>query len=406
METSANYNIREKSLILWFFRLILGMAVLIIVLLFALKINDDVSFSEGEIIADNPQADYKAPFEARLLKIYAGEGQKVNKGDTLMQIYSEEYNRQHFKLTAEINYLNKKIQSINSLWAVIAKKKEDIEKEKFLNGEKFQLDTKKIISEIGALDKQFQLQQERLQTASERYMTDSILYKKDMLSKMELYNTRDASNNLKENITATESQLEKQKTEKIGIANSYEKEQHQFHVRKTELDESGVLLIQSETDLKNQLIQANESLKEIKTNLGKQFFIAESTGVVNFIFNAKQASNIITRGDLLLSMVPDNKDYYARLYIPQQDIQYIKPGLEAHLKLDAFYHMEHGILKGILSYVSERKENEKFFALAKISEAGRFRLKSGYTVKGEILIERMPLYRYIIKKLFKKMDKK
>jgi multidrug resistance efflux pump len=406
METSANYNIREKTLITWFFRMILGIAILLIVLLFTLKINDDVSFTEGEIIADNPQADFKAPFEARLVRIYVNEGQKIARGDTLMQIYSEEYNRQQVKLTAEIDYLKKKIQSIDILRTVIANKKDDIEKEKFLNEEKFQLDTKKIIADIGALDKQYRLQQERLQTAQERYLTDSILYKKDMLSKMELYNTRDANNNLKENFSSTESQLEKQLTDKVGVVNNYKKELHQFQIRKAELDESGILLIQSKTDLQNQLTQAEESLKEINANLGRQYFIAESAGIVNFIFNVRQGSNLIIKGDLLLSMAPDNKDYYARLYIPQKDIQYIKPGLEAHLKLDAFYHMEYGILKGVLSYVSERKESEKFFALAKLPDDSRFRLKSGYTVKGEILIERMPLYRYIIKKLLKKMDKK
>jgi multidrug efflux pump subunit AcrA (membrane-fusion protein) len=380
------------------------MFTVLIILLFVLKINDTVSFKEGEIIASNPKQEFKAPFEAKLLKIYVTEGQKVSKGDTLLTMKNEEISGILVKLNAEATYLEKKIASLNNLKAIIQEKKNNITAEKYLTEQKFELDRKRILSGITALDKQYQLQGQRLLTANDRYITDSILYNKDMLSKMEMYNTKDANNNIKENVTLTQSQLEKQLIEKNVIANNYLKEQNQYNSKQIEMAESGAMLIQSKNDLEKQLIQTKESIHQINAEIGKQFFIAGSSGIVNQVFNSKQTSNIINKGDLLVSIAPQNEEYYARLYIPEKDLQYIKPGLVTHLKLDAYYHLQYGILEGSVTFISALKENEKYFALAKLPEVNRFPLKSGYSVKGEIIIERMPLYKYIIKKIFKKID--
>src|SRR3954447_16804264 len=84
-----DYLVRAQKLINWFFRLLLLFVLLAIILLFTVHINDTVSFTQGEIISQNPQIDFKAPFEAQLSKIYVREGQKIKTGDTLMVIYNE-----------------------------------------------------------------------------------------------------------------------------------------------------------------------------------------------------------------------------------------------------------------------------------------------------------------------------
>ena len=74
--------------------------------------------------------------------------------------------------------------------------------------------------------------------------------------------------------------------------------------------------------------------------------------------------------------------------------------MEAHLKLDAYYHLEYGILKGTLTYISERKENDKFYALIQLEKNKSFNLKPGYSVYGEIVTDRLPLYKFLLKKIF------
>src|SRR3954469_5780856 len=112
MEELNNYSFREYKYIVWFLRLLLLLLVTIIVLLFVLNINEAVSINDGEIVAVNPQSDYKAPFEAQLLKVYTREGQDVHKGDTLLVIRNDEYSTRYAAVKAQVTYLQNKIQSI------------------------------------------------------------------------------------------------------------------------------------------------------------------------------------------------------------------------------------------------------------------------------------------------------
>ncbi len=62
------------------------------------------------------------------------------------------------------------------------------------------------------------------------------------------------------------------------------------------------------------------------------------------------------------------------------------------------------MINGKVTYVAERKEGENFYALVELPEANKFKLKSGYAIQGEIVVQRMPLYKYFIKKIFKRFD--
>jgi multidrug resistance efflux pump len=170
------------------------------------------------------------------------------------------------------------------------------------------------------------------------------------------------------------------------------------------MDEQEQTLQQSKNQLSNQLVQGRASVQQTETDLSKQNVIAENDGIVNYLFNTNKTSNLLAKGDLLVSVAPENLDYYAKAIISQRDIPYVKAGLQARLKLDAYYHFEHGILKGKVSYLAERKENEQFYALIQLPLSKNYDLKPGYTIRGEIVVQKMPLYKYLVKKLFKRFD--
>ena len=69
MEPLSNYSIRGYNFTLWFFRIIAVMFIVAASLVFLLRINETVTIKEGEIVSSNPQSDYKAPFEAQIVKI-------------------------------------------------------------------------------------------------------------------------------------------------------------------------------------------------------------------------------------------------------------------------------------------------------------------------------------------------
>ena len=401
-----DYSVKTQKFIVWFFRILLGFLILSLILLFTVPINDTVSFTQGEIISQNPQLDLKAPFEAQLSKIYVHEGQKINAGDTLMAIYNDANSREYITQKAEKGFLEKKLFSVQSLLASLDKKKSEVGVENKINSSTRNVDVENIRNNIEALKAQYKLQQQKLNDALERNKADSVLYKKDMLSKLEYNAGKDLTNDIRESLNITKNELQKQKTQQYESINEFTNRQHTVALKNIELEENNQNLNQLQIDLENELIKANENLALLSHELSKQYLTATTSGTVNFIFNAKQSSNLINKNDLLLSISPDTNNFYAKVVLPENNIQYVKPAMPAHLELDAYYHLEYGIIKGDVTYISARKENDKFYALIKLNNANQFQLKPGYNISGEIITERLIMFQYFIKKLFKEFDKK
>jgi HlyD family secretion protein len=225
-----------------------------------------------------------------------------------------------------------------------------------------------------------------------------------MLSKYEFNNTKDATLTLQENLSTLQSQRQKQLSEKNMAYNNFTREQNTLLLNKVQIEENTQALIQAKSEFESQLIGANSTLKKLENELNKQSVIASAAGRVNYLFNTKQSSNLINKGDLLISIAPQAVSYYAKVTVPEKDLPYVRAGLDAHLKLDAYQNFQKGMINGKVSYVAERKENDQFYALVQLPPNDKFQLKSGYSIYGEIVVERLPLYRYFIKKIFKRFD--
>ena len=404
MEILNNYNYRHYNFTVWFFRILLFIFISTLILIFAVKINETITINEGEIVSANPQSDFKAAFDAQVLKIAVKEGQQVKAGDTLLVLSNNDYKEQQAKTTTEIEYLQKKIQSIDVLQGSLQKKRSAIEQTSAITAQKYQLDINRTVSDMKAMDEQYSLQKERLSSANEKYAGDSILFKKDMLSKYELNTTKDANLALRENLNNLQSQRNKQLSEKSLVYNNFTREQNNLLLTKVQVEENAQALIQAKSEYESQLIQARETLKKLGNELDKLNVIANTAGIVNYLFNTKQSSNLITKGELLVSIAPQSGAYYAKVAVPEKEMQKIRSGLTAQLKMNAYQSFEQGLLNGKVSYVADRKENDRFFALIELADAPKFKLRSGYAIHGEIIVERMPLYKYFIKKIFKKFD--
>jgi hemolysin D len=404
MEALNNYSFREYNFTVWFFRLLLFIVGSLITMVFVLKINETVTISEGQIVAANPQADYKAPFDAQIEKVYVKEGQAVKAGDTLLTMRNPDNIEQYTKIKSEIEYVQKKIKSIDILQQAVQSKRAAVEQTSAITAKRYQLDINRLVNDMKTLDQQYGLQKERLSSAHEKYLGDSILYKKDMLSKYEYNNTKEASLALKENLTGTLSERNKRLAEKNMAYNDFTREQNSLMLSKVQLEENTQSLIQAKNEYENQLKQAQAELNKLSAEVNDQNIVAQTAGIVNFLFNTSKLTNVINKGELLVSLAPQALSYYAKVIVPEKDMPYVRAGLNAQLKLDAYHNFENGLIKGRVTYVAERKENEKFYALVELDETKRFQLKSGYTVYGEIVVQRLPLYKYFIKRLFKRFD--
>lgn len=386
--------------IIWFFCLLCSFVLLVIALLFLLKVNNTVPFTEGEILSVTPQTDYKAPFESRLLTIKVKPGQKVNKGDTMLILKNEENDILLAKEKTEKQRLEQSLFSINRLLQTLQTKSSSINSERSITNTSKDIAEANIRNSIKALEEQYVLQQQKLASAKERNKADSVLYAKDMISKMEYNAGKDLTRDIQETLLTTEALLNKQRVEINANVNTYQKERESIKQRNIDALQEEQTLLQQKTDTENRLKQCNENIQLLEYNVSQQYIVAAISGTVNAVFNQSQTSNILAKDQLLISLSPNAESFYAKAYIPEKDIHYLRDSMEVHLKLDAYYHLEYGILKGRLNYISERKENNKFYALVQVENNKTFKLKPGYNVYGEIVTERLPLYKFFIKKIF------
>ena len=108
---------------------------------------------------------------------------------------------------------------------------------------------------------------------------------------------------------------------------------------------------------------------------------------------------------ILLIIAPKKEHFYAKVLLDEKDLAYIKKGQEINLKLDAYNYYRFGAIKAKITYVSPSDVETSFYCLADIKKYNsNINLKAGYKLKGEVIIERMQLYQYIMKKLFNKID--
>ena len=110
------------------------------------------------------------------------------------------------------------------------------------------------------------------------------------------------------------------------------------------------------------------------------------------------------------------EEFFAKVKLKEEEIKDVMPRQKVHMKLSAFNHFQCGVLKGEVIHINKEVIIEKndvtttaqntggFYALVSIpeSEAMRFNIKSGFKVNGDIILDRVKLYRFIIESMFKK----
>ncbi|WP_162415845.1 HlyD family secretion protein [Cyclobacterium roseum] len=406
MEVSNNYSysIREHKFTIWFFRSLIFITLMVLVLFFTIKINESVTISEGEIIAENPQKDLKAPFDGQLQAILTREGQSVDAGDTLVIIKNRELEAQKNQIENELAYLKARAKTISELRSSLRTKLNTYASSTRISSQKLALDTQLLERHMEMTAYQAELMNSRLQSAKEKYEGDSILYHKNMLSKYEFNDARDTYLSLKESIVQLEDESVTYGGEKQLARNAYEKMENELILGKLELEENLNTLHQTEIELENQIKQAEATHTQLTKDLALQYITASEKGTVNFLFNTKLSSNLILKGDLLVSIAPETSNYYAKVSVPEKELPFLEKGLRARLKLDAFNQYDFGTLEGTLDFIAERKENELYYAHIKLPESSDLTLRPGYAVRGEIILNRMSIYQVFIKKIFNKID--
>lgn len=405
MEDLLPFNHKEISFVRIFFRILIAFFLVILILLFVVPINDSISFSEGEIIAKNPEVDYKAPFEVTLEKNFVKEGDIVKKGDTLVIIKSSQLNKELSSSFNEKNSLFNQLNSEEKKFQNINNKISLAYNEINLKTNEYDIRKEKAIGKLSSLNKSILLLKEKLSVKFKKLKMDSLMFQKDVISLITLRNSYDEYLSYKQDVIEAEKEKNELQVQLKDLENIYSQQVNEIRVNIASLNERKEDIVRNQVRLEGNLKVENEELKYYTSELNKQYITSDIDGVITKVFNEKKDINFISKGESLVSVSPIEKSFYVKIRINERDIKYVKVEQSVNLKLDAFYYYEYGALKGFIDYIPERKrENNYFDVIVNIPQETKFSLKSGYSTRGEVIIEKMPIIKYSLKKIFRKIE--
>ena len=405
MENSILYDTKSIRFIKIIFRITLFFTIVGISLLFLLQINDSIKFNEGSIYSNNPQVKINAPNEVKILKINVAEGEEVKKGDTIFELENLKTQADFDIVNLDVTTLEEKIKNCNMLINSSVQEKNAMQRLIAIQSNIFSTDKKKTEQEIKNLNSKIGWSKKQSNDITERYKTDSILYAKGAISKLEL--SEQSKNRIddkkQESDITTNYQIKKY--DYNNLANNYQKTASDLKLNIIAIDNQILNYKGQILELQSQIDNKKVNMKYFKDELGKLIVLSPFNGTISNLFNDKQNLQIINKGELLTIISPNQENYYSKVALTDKDLIYVKKGQEVNLKLDAYNFYKYGAIKGVVSYVSESDINNKFFCIVKLKKYNeRIKLKAGYSLKGEIFIDKMSLFNYMMKKLFKKLD--
>ncbi|GHT30221.1 hypothetical protein FACS189432_09490 [Bacteroidia bacterium] len=377
----------------------------VVLILLFLKINDTVDFTEGEIYSDNPQLKIITSDEVRVLKTNAREGQEVKKGDTLFVLENVKTQTEFNIANIDIVTMQNKIDISKKLIFSAKEKKSSIQQLISIQSDIYDINRKKTEQEINTLNKKIALASQQTDIINDRYKTDSILYARGVISRIEFTEQKNQKIEDTKEIEEIVANFKQKSYDYENLTNNFQKTNNDLKQNLIEVENQIISYERDILELQSQIDNKKYNLNYITDELGKLLIIAPIDGTISNIFNSKQNLNIIDKGELLSIIAPTNEKFYAKISLPEKDITYIKTGQAVNLKIDAYNYYKFGAIKGNITYISPSDVNENFYCIATLNQYNsNIRLKAGYKFKGKIIIDEMKFYQYIIKKLFNKID--
>ena len=164
----------------------------------------------------------------------------------------------------------------------------------------------------------------------------------------------------------------------------------------------------------------NEQLSKADKRLKMVQMVAPADGVVLEIAKFSVGS-VIREAEQMFTLVPLGAELEAEVQIDSVDIGFIKTGMPAHIKVDAFTFMKHGMLEGKVRTVSQdsfkRDTADKngggldTYYLSRIPYTGALKkvapgtqLLPGMTVSAEIVVGQRTVMSYLLYPLTRALD--
>lgn len=405
MENSTFYNTKSINFIKILNKILVGFLIIVVVLIFALRLNDTVSFKDGQIYSDTPQIKINTPNDVKVLKVVVKEGQQVRKGDTLFVLDNKKTQSDYNVLSTDLASKENKVKIIKKLIANTTERKNALKRLLSIQAGIYKTDRSKAAAEIEALNNKLSLSSQQTNILTDKYKTDSLLYAKGAISRYEMTDTKNRNLDIKKVQVDNKSVYNVKNFDYLNLYNNYKRSRNDLERSIIDVDNELQGYQRDLVELETEIQDGKYTMTYMSDELKKLVVVSPVDGTISNLYNSRQNLEILAKGDLLGIIAPKKENFYAKVTLNEKDLAYVKNGQEINLKLDAYNYYRFGAIKGKITYVSPSDVDRTFYCLAVIKKYNpNITLKAGYKLKGEVIIERMQLYQYIIKKLFNKID--
>ena len=254
---------------------------------------DEVVLAPGELQPLGAERPVKAPFPGVIKDIVVKEGQKVIAGDTLL------------KFDADVS----------------RKRKETLETQ-------IKLEKKRFEEESRAVKARKRGVVARLKGLNRSLTTESSIY---------------------ENILPLAEIGAMQMTEVLRQRNKVEQLDSEVQQAGADLEEVEAQLNKLEQESLREISDLERQLVEVEDTITKEKLIAPVSGIV-FGMVPSSAGYAASAGETLVKVVPGG-EIEAKIYIINKDVGFMKPGMKAQIRVDAFPYTQFGSITGALKSV-------------------------------------------------------
>ena len=254
---------------------------------------DEVVLAPGELQPLGAERPVKAPFAGVIKDIVVKEGQKVTAGDTLL------------KFDADVS----------------RKRKETLETQ-------IKLEKKRFEEESRAVKARKRGVVARLKGLNRSLTTESSIY---------------------ENILPLAEIGAMQMTEVLRQRNKVEQLDSEVQQAGADLEEVEAQLNKLEQESLREISDLERQLVEVEDTITKEKLSAPVSGIV-FGMVPSSAGYAASAGETLVKVVPGG-EIEAKIYITNKDVGFMKPGMKAQIRVDAFPYTQFGSITGALKSV-------------------------------------------------------
>ncbi len=404
MENYWQNNSAPKAtrLIKMLFGILLGIIGLSILCLFLFRVNEVSEAKKGEIIAENPPVEYIAPFDVEHIDVWVREGDFVYRGDTLAIIENHSIYKNYATIKHEIKMLEENIEVYDEIADNLKEKAKYLRKNKYNLKRRRKSSTQLNEAEQSSLLQQAQAAKREFEIAKKNYQIDKELYKERVIAKRDFDKTEQNYLATRRNFEVLSKDAAKEGIKKEDLDIEYVGKINEERLKSLDAEQEYLNAKKTIIDLKKELKIASINMRFLEEELEHQYIKSKADGFVQFLYNTKKEVNIFKKGEPLIIVTPRKKQsFYAKLELSQQAIKSVEVNQTVHLELDAYDVLKFGVTKGKVTYVSEGDKENKFYALVKITEPNpNYELKNGYLVKADIILDRVPLYDFVLRRLF------